>query len=182
MKLYNTPDYVMMDQNHLDLIKSLVICNKPKKSLEIGIGSGAATSKIIEGYEYNKINLDLTCIDNFCDWNGISPIELDYVKQTKNIKFIKSNEHDFIVSNIEKYDFILSDADHNNTDKWVDKTLDMLNDNGILIYHDVTNKDYKNLYSIVEYVKANNIQHMVFNSNSLPEERCERGLLVIKNN
>ena len=180
MKLYNTPDSVIIDSNHLNLIYSLIICNKPQKSLEIGIGSGAATLKIIQGYEYNQINLDLTCVDNFWDWNGNPPAELENIINTKNINFIKSNEYNFIVSNKQKYDFILSDADHNNTDKWVDKTLDMLNNKGILIYHDITNTNYLNLYSIVEYAEKNNLQHMIFNKNSLSEERCDRGLLVIK--
>lgn len=170
----------MMDNNHLDLIYSLVICSKPIKSLEIGIGSGASTKKIILGYEYNQIKLDLTCVDNFCDWNGTPPSELATIERVTSINFIKSNECDFVLSCKEKYDFIVSDADHENTDKWVDKTLNLLNENGILIYHDVTNVDYKNLYSIIDYVSENNIQHFIFNRNSLINERCERGLLVIK--
>ena len=170
----------MMDNNHLELIYSLIICNKPQKSLEIGIGSGASTRKIISGYEYNQIKLDLTCVDNFIDWNHNPPENLEHIKQITSINFINSNEYDFVSNCKEKYDFIVSDADHQNTDKWVDKTLNLLKKDGILIYHDVTNVDYKNLYSIIEYVKNQNIQHLIFNKSSLSNERCERGLLVIK--
>jgi predicted O-methyltransferase YrrM len=119
----------------------------------------------------------LTCVDNFWDWRGQPPAEL---KDVTEINFIHSNEYNFIMNCKEKYDFIVSDADHENTDKWVANTIDLLNTNGILIYHDVTNKGYPNLYSIVEYVRNNNIQHMLFDQNSLPNERCDRGLLVIK--
>jgi spermidine synthase len=175
--IYQTNPIVAMDDNHVDLIKSLVMCNKPKNILEIGIGSGIVTKVLIEASQYNKINVNITCVDNFYDWNGNVPEGFDSF--INYINFINSNEKDFVYNCVDKYDFIVSDADHHNTNEWVDKTYDMLNNNGILIYHDVTNKDFPNLYNIVDYVVNNNINYIIFNKSSLPNERCERGLIVI---
>lgn len=175
--LYKANPEVMMDSNHLNLIYSLIICHKPKSILEIGIGTGAVTAQIIRANQYNNISAHLTCVDNFYDWSGTPPQE--YWDMKKQIEFIVSDEQTFVANCATTYDFIISDADHHRTDCWIDKTLNLLSHNGILIYHDVTNAQFPNLYTIVQYVQNNNINHILFNKNSLESERCDRGLLVI---
>lgn len=172
-------DHIKIDDNHLELIYSLVICHKPKSVLELGIGSGYTTRKIIDGFIYNNIQINLDCVDNFYDWHGNCPEHINDLKD--NIRLIVSNEQDYIYQCKNYYDMIISDADHGHTDQWIDKTIGILNTNGILIYHDVTNKDFPNLYRIIEYIKLHQYRYFLFNQNSLLSERCQRGLLVIQN-
>jgi predicted O-methyltransferase YrrM len=178
--IYLTDPIVAMDDNHIQLINTLAICSKPTSVLEIGVGSGLVTKTLLDALQYNQKNSTLTCVDNFLDWNGQTPQGFDSFKD--NINFINSNERDFIISCKETYDFIVSDADHHHTNEWVDKTFNLLNKGGILIYHDVTNPDFRNLYDIVRYAELHQINHVVLNKSSLPHERCERGLMIIFKN
>lgn len=178
--IYKTNPNYAIDLNHIQLIHSLILSHKPQSVLEIGIGTGLVTKNIIDAFVYNQIPLDLTCVDSFIDWNGATPIGFETFQQ--HIKFINKNEKDFISSCLDTYDFIISDADHHHTNEWVDKTYSLLNKKGIIIYHDVTNNEFPNLYDIIKYVEKNNINHVVFNKSSLGTERCERGLLVVFKN
>ena len=175
--IYQTNPIVAMDRNHIHLIHALITCNKTESVLEIGIGSGLVTNSIIDAFNYNQQQVNLTCVDNFLDWNGNAPIGFERFQDS--IKFIHSNEKEFVSTHKLTYDFIISDADHHHTNEWVDKTFNLLNPNGILIYHDVTNKDFPNLFEIVQFAKNNKIRYSLFNKSSLSDERCERGLLVI---
>jgi hypothetical protein len=122
--LYQAEQYVKMDENHIDLIYSLIISSKPKKILEIGVGTGAVSLKLLNATEYNQIDPDITCVDNFYDWNGQQPKGFEEFKD--NFKFVISDEKSFVESCSEKFDFIVSDADHLRTNEWVDKTLNLL--------------------------------------------------------
>lgn len=173
----NHLELISIDLNHLDLIYSLIICNKPINCLELGIGSGATTKKIIEAFRYNELNFNIDCVDNFFDWGGSCP---KHISELKNINTFVSSEYEYITSCSKKYDFIISDADHYNTHKWLMETLNLLNSKGILIYHDVNNIDFPNLKSLIDQVEQLNLNHMIFNKNSKINERCHRGLLVIQ--
>jgi len=175
--IYQTNPIVAMDDNHIQLIYSLILCNKPNTILEIGIGSGLVTKTIIDAFHYNQMPTKITCIDSFLDWNGNIPIGFETFHDI--IDFKQSNEKDFIFNCTETYDFIISDADHHHTNEWVDKTYNLLNTGGILIYHDVTNSDFPNLFDILRFVRDNKIRYGLFNKSSKSTERCERGLLVI---
>jgi predicted O-methyltransferase YrrM len=175
--IYQTNPNFAMDSNHIDLIGSLIKCSKPNSILEIGVGSGLVTKVIIDAVNYNQMLLNLTCVDNFLDWNGNTPPGFGTFRNI--IKFIKQSEKEFIHSCNQQFDFIVSDADHHHTNEWIDRTFSLLAKNGILIYHDVTNINFTNLYDIINYVKMNNIRYSLFNKSSLNTERCERGLLVI---
>lgn len=169
-------ELIKIDNNHISLIYSLLISHKPNTCLELGIGSGATTQKIIEAFEYNNIPLNIDCVDNFYDWGGKCP---EHILKIKNINIVVSTEYDFITQTNKKYDFIISDADHNNAHRWVDKMFNILNPNGIIVYHDITNNIFPNLYSIVNYVKNQKLNHILFTRNSRNDERCDRGLLVV---
>lgn len=174
---------ISIDNNHIQLIYSLILCHKPKSILEIGIGSGNTTYKIIEAIKYNQNNTKLDCVDNFFDWKGNMPehIQNIYNMYADTINLIQLDEQTFINHCNTKYDFIISDADHEHTNLWVDKTVNLLNPNGILIYHDITNPTYNNLLDIVRYTKKYNYNTLLFNQSSRPDERCYRGILVIQN-
>lgn len=174
----NLNSIICIDDNHLMLIYALIISNKPKNVLELGIGSGKTTQTIINGFIYNQMPLSIDCVDNFYDWGGKSP---DHIKDLYSlVNIINMSERTFITNSTKRYDFIISDADHSHAHLWIKETINLLNDNGILIYHDITNPSFPNLSDIIKYMNNFNYKYLLFNKNSLPNERCERGLLVIQ--
>ena len=185
MKTFGNDELVKIDIAHSDLVSSLVKANKPKSILEIGLGGGRSTDAILDALEYNQQNYEFTLVDNWFDWQGQMPDGVEE-KYSSRIKIITANEHDFVFSCTEKYDFIMSDGDHHHTDQWFEYVYaNLLNDNGILIYHDINFVDsdaFHNLKEIYHRVKQYNISHHLFNLNSRADERCQRGLLVIFKN
>jgi hypothetical protein len=77
----------------------------------------------------------------------------------------------------------MSDADHMRTDQWFEYVYDnLVADGGILCYHDVNMIDgshFVNLRNIYYKAQERKLRYMLFNKNSIPGERCERGLMVI---
>jgi hypothetical protein len=77
---------------------------------------------------------------------------------SNKINIITSDEKDFIFSTQEKYDFIMSDADHHHTNEWFQYVYDnLLLSVGILIYHDVNlfpeiDGSFPNLLEIYKFV------------------------------
>ena len=179
-------DNVAVDQCHLDLVYGLVVSHKPKSILEMGVGSGRTTRMLIKAADNNKNNPIITLVDNWVDLNGKPPQCIENYK--KFCKVIMSNEMDFVFSTRDTFDFIFSDADHWNTDKWFDYVYDrILNPGGILIYHDVSLVDampkeelrFPNLLTILHKCKIRGISHVHLDKCSKPGERCFRGFLVI---
>jgi predicted O-methyltransferase YrrM len=180
----NVDDRVKIDKSHAYLLTGLVMANKPTKLLEIGLGGGESCNAILKGLEYNATSFDYTIVDNWHDWGGNIP---DGVLEQygHRCKLITSSELDFIFTTQDKFDFIMSDGDHHNADKWFGHVYDnLLQENGILIYHDVNlfEDDFPNLKNILYKVQSLKINHHLFNKNSLTNERCQRGLLVIFKN
>lgn len=185
---------VAVDACHADLIASLVKCNKPKKVLELGFGSGFTTQKIIDALNYNEENArsdygppaTFTLVDNWFDWNGTVPPDVQRFANQR-VQIITSSEVNFVFNVNETWDFIFSDADHFNTDKWFDYVYDrLLNDGGILVYHDVCETApstgegwFPNLAHIIRKARKLGLTHKLFNKQSRNDERCWRGLLVI---
>jgi predicted O-methyltransferase YrrM len=168
-----------MDKNHIDLIYGLIISQKPRSILELGIGSGSLTRRILDGMLYNEIqSTTFECVDNFIDWNYNIP---DHIGKMHGMNVIVSSEESFVKSCTSKYDFIVSDADHANCHRWIKETCSLLNDSGILIYHDVTNQDFPNLKNILTYFNELPIMYstLLFNKSSKTSERCNRGLLIV---
>jgi nucleoside-diphosphate-sugar epimerase/predicted O-methyltransferase YrrM len=173
---------VKIDQAHVELIKGLVIGNKPRTILEFGLGGGAATDAILEGLEFNHQTFQYVLVDNWNDWYGIRPKEVDE-KYGDLINIVDSSEKNFVFSTSQKFDFIMSDGDHYQSDQWFEYVYaELLNPGGILIYHDINlfDKDsFPNLVNLYHRIKALELPHHLFNRNSREDERCQRGLLVI---
>ena len=189
-----------MDFCHGDLIANLIKCHKPKNVLELGFGSGFTARKILEAIEYNETGpltstygspAKYTLVDNWLDWRekGQAPPDVSEFN-TPRTTIINSSEHEFVFSAKDKWDFIFSDADHFNAEKWFDYVFDnLLNDNGILIYHDICEQApvngefwFPNLTHILKRTRQRNLSHHLFNRDSRADERCWRGLLVIFKN
>jgi len=182
--LYKNNETVKVDLAHAELVKSLIMCHKPKNILEFGYGGGRVTDKILEAISYNQNSPSYSVVDNWLDVGGIIPDGL--LEEYKGrARIITSNEEDFVKNCDIKFDFIFSDADHYRTDRWfLDVYFNMLNDGGILIYHDINlfGGAFPNLLNIYKETLENKFKHYLFNKNSLSSERCERGLLVIFKN
>ncbi len=169
----------MMDQNHINLIASLVTCSKPSSILELGIGSGAVTRVLMDSADYNQrfnnqMFTAITCVDNFLDWGGVEPRGIAELP----VDLVVSSERDFIASYHRKFDLIVSDASHEHAHEWMNKVFSILNPRGVIIHHDVMNPDYPNLRLITERVIELGWSHVVFDKSSRQDERCWRGLLV----
>jgi predicted O-methyltransferase YrrM len=177
---FGQDETVKIDRAHADLLTGLVKSSKPKTVLELGIGGGQATDAILAGLDYNQQTFNYTLVDNWLDFGGVMP---EVVGETygNRINIVTSGECEFVFSCNEKYDFIMSDADHHNTQNWFEYVYDsLLADDGILVYHDVMlTSQFPNLLEILYRCQEFNLKYKLFNKDSLPTEMCYRGLLVI---
>lgn len=172
---------VKIDAVHAELVKSLVLANKPTTVLEIGIGGGQATDAILAGLDFNQTPYEYVLVDNWHDWGGVRPDGVNE-KYSDKLTIIDSGEREFVFSTDRKFDFIMSDGDHHNTDQWFEYVYaNLLNDGGIICYHDVNffEDEFVNLRDIHRKCQEYGLRYKLFNKNSLPTERCQRGLLVI---
>lgn len=177
-------EHVKIDQSHADLLYGLIVSAKPKKILELGVGGGKSADTIVSAIQYNKNNCEFTIVDNWYDFGFMMPPEV-FDRYGQHAKIISSNERDFVFSCSEQFDFIFSDADHNATDQWFEVVYEnLLSSNGILIYHDINlfEDSFVNLRNILFTCQRLNLNYQLFNKNSLVDERCHRGLLVIFKN
>lgn len=175
---------IQIDTVHAKVLNALVLADKPKRVLELGYGIGFATDEIYAALEYNQQPYTYTLVDNWLDthldYSDGSPEKVKE-KYSNKIDIVTANERDFVFGCKEKYDFIMSDADHHSTDQWFEYVYEnLLANDGILCYHDVMlTSMFPNLYRIVECCKEFNLRYKVFDKSSLPDEMCFRGLLVI---
>lgn len=170
------PD-VMMDDCHIDLIGALVLAAKPKRILEIGIGTGALTVEILRAIELNGCGT-LACVDGFNDWYFKRPPGFENLED--RIEFIQSDEREFVKGCYTSFDFIVSDGDHANAGEWFEDTLRLVSDGGFLIYHDADSIHCPSISGIRQRAREMKLSTMMFNKSSHAHERCHRGLLVIQ--
>jgi predicted O-methyltransferase YrrM len=179
---FGQDENVKVDTAHAMLLTGLVVANKPKTILEIGIGGGQSCDAILSGLKFNQAKFEYDIVDCWWDWQGVQP-EGVTEKYGEFCNIITSYEKDFVFGTDKSYDFIMSDGDHFNADKWFEHVFDkLLNPGGILIYHDVNLVDqeaFKNLNEIYYRCQEYKIRYQLFNKNSRDDERCQRGLLVI---
>lgn len=168
---------VMIDESHASLIYGLVASSKPESVLEFGLGGGRSTRSALDAIRYNHNQPKYTLVDNWMDYGGIKPDLFAY--ECSGIDFITSDEKDFVLNCQNKYDFIISDADHHHSHEWFIDTYGLLNECGIMVCHDVTNSDFPNLRRILYQCEAWHIKSVLFNKSSRSDERCGRGLLVV---
>jgi predicted O-methyltransferase YrrM len=171
---------VKIDDNHALFLQSLVMCKKPRHVLELGFGAGEATRAILAGLTYNSQDYRYTVVDNWLDFHGQQPATTAG-EMYRGANFVTSSELDFVAQCTQTYDFIMSDADHFNTQNWFEIVYErMVARGGVLVYHDVTNTaGFPNLLRIYQDTIRKNYHHVLLNQNSVAGERCDRGMLVI---
>lgn len=173
---------VKIDKAHAILLHGLVRAHKPERVLEFGFGGGRSLDAIFEAVTVNQNCQEHVLVDNWADFGGVMPGEVK--RYFGSVSVVSSDEEAFVrqaIADGKQFDFIMSDADHCNAEKWFTEVfLHLLARPGILVYHDVAQGgQFPNLYEIKEKCETFSIPHMLFNRSSLPGERCERGLLVI---
>lgn len=179
---FGTVELVKIDVAHAELLRGLIMSHKPKTILELGVGGGQGTDAMLSALEYNEQAYNYTLVDNWLDFDYVQPPEVAE-RYGSRINIVTSGEKEFVFSCDQKFDFIMSDADHHRADQWFEHVYqNLLNANGILVYHDVNLVDadaFHNLAGIYHKCRSDKIPHMLFNRNSKSGERCQRGLLVI---
>jgi len=179
--MFRKNDAVKVDTAHAITISGLVYGQKPQKVLELGLGGGESTEAILAALKFNEQPFHYTLVDNWVDYNYTMP-EGVMEAYGQDINVVTSDEKQFIYSTRETYDFIFSDADHYHTNEWFDYVYDnLLEKEGILLYHDINffENCLLNLREIFYTCQKRGLHYKLFNRNSLPHERCHRGLLAI---
>lgn len=177
-------DSVLKNRGHIytasiDLCHGLFLLGaitsaKPKNLLELGIGPAFASEILCAGIKYNGVG-KLTCVDNLADLNGNLPSEkIDYLKNN-GVKIIAPiDEKDFVEnSNLEEYDFLVSDADHGRAHLWAERVFDIMKPNSFMFFHDVG--EFKNLLKYKEIADERGYYNHTFTTSSREDERCHRG-------
>jgi predicted O-methyltransferase YrrM len=180
--MFKNNNLVKIDLCHSLTLKGLIYSHKPTRVLELGLGGAQSLDAILDALSYNQQKYEYTLVDNWYDYGYKMPSGVREMYQDK-VNIVTSSEENFVFSTNQKYDFIFSDADHLNAQKWFEHVYDnLLNDDGILAYHDINLIEdgcFNNLREIYYTCQKRNLKFKLFNKNSLPDERCQRGLLVI---
>ena len=179
--MFRNNDAVKVDKAHALTISGVVYSQKPQRVLELGLGGGESTDAILAALKFNEQPYEYTLVDNWVDHDYKMP---EGVLETygRDINVVTSGEKEFIYSTRKTYDFIFSDADHYHTNEWFDYVYDnLLEKEGILMYHDINffENCLLNLREIFYTCQRRGLHYKLFNKNSLPDERCHRGLLMI---
>jgi len=166
-----------IDKSHVMYIASTVLARKPKRILEVGIGSGYVTTNLFYSLKYNGKGT-LTCVDNWHDWHGKEPKHVKNLRD-KGIKIITQSEKDF-VKNCEdnSFDFLVSDGDHHNSGTWINEYLRIIENDGFMFFHDTNLKDdYPKLQLIEKRILQLQLPYFHYKISSRDDEQCENGLL-----
>lgn len=174
-------NHIMIDKPHVLLIYGVAISHKPLKVLELGIGSGLVTATLLHASIYNNIKTEITAVDNWSQWEGAGkPQHIDQLS-SYGVKVIHSEERAFVESaETNYYDLIVVDGDHEKGHEWADKIFKLLSPDGILFSHDILL--FPNLKKYIDLAKENNMSYKLFHKSSRPDERCERGFIMIMKN
>jgi predicted O-methyltransferase YrrM len=167
---------VPVDKNHASLVFSTCISLKPKKILELGIGSGLLTNSLMAAKLYNGYG-DLTSVDSFYDWSFVKPDHVKAFESTGLLSIVVKDEKDFVLSCKEKYDLVVVDGNHNEGHLWANEIFSLVNSGGILFAHDVI--AYPNLGIYMDLAKSKGYGFKVFKESSRQDEACGRGLIEV---
>lgn len=167
---------VAMDRAHQAVIFAMAVAQKPMDVLEFGVGSGAISRALIAALNYNQHGR-LTCVDNWIDSGGIEPPIAETVRKA-GATVIGQDEYSFTAgAPTGAYDFLVSDADHNEAGRWVAETFRLVRPGGILFFHDAAATHYAAMALIREYARP--FPHLLMDRSSRADERCGRGLLMV---
>ena len=109
---------VAIDVAHAALLYGMVLSLKPRRCIELGIGSGYATQTILDAIARNGVG-NLICVDSFQDWNGVEPPHIATLRSL-GANVCRSGEREFLASQeSHSVHLLVSDADHAHSGSWV---------------------------------------------------------------
>lgn len=115
---------------------------QPKKILEIGCGTGFLTQLISNSFEFEEY-LTIDIVEE-CR---------EYINQINStISFLPIDIEEFIKTNTEKYDLIISNATLqwvNNFENVINKLKHLLNKNGELVFSTFGKENFKEIYHVM---------------------------------
>jgi len=174
----NWNDLIAMDDCHINLIASFIEATKPQTVLELGIGSGRLTKAMQLALEFNGTGT-LTAVDNWADWQGQRP---DHLKINPNIRIIVSGEEEFVKSQpSDSINLLISDADHFRSHLWFSEHVRILSPGGFAFFHDTNAPQmFPGLATLPQKAQEMGLLSIHFTKSSRSDERCNRGLLMIR--
>jgi len=169
---------IAVDLPHAAFLFGCVMAKKPTDVLELGIGTGYITRMILNALQYNQHGT-LTSVDNWQDFQGQEPAHIQPLRQAGARIVAPVTEEEFVRSCAsDKYDMLISDADHNRSHLWLDQHLRITRHNGFMFFHD-TNTGWAGLQTIEDQIK--HMPYFHFKKNTREEELCHRGWLFVVN-
>ncbi len=173
---------VAIDRSHALLLFGALVSRKPERVLELGIGSGFVSWALVYGIRYNGRG-SLTSVDSWLDWKGTEPPVAEALRREGVNVVAPVSEEEFVrKSPSDRYDFLVSDADHRRSGSWIDEHLRITRHDAFLFFHDTNHEDrFRGLHAIERRIAALQLPHFHFTESSRPDERCERGWLFAVN-
>jgi predicted O-methyltransferase YrrM len=172
---------IAIDCAHNLLIIGSVLARKPRQILELGFGTGYLTKSLMCAINFNTSGA-LTTVDNWYDTKGEEPHTAKELRAA-GLNLVNSGEEEFVRrAPTDFYDFLISDADHYNSLKWVDQYLRVVQHDGMLFFHDTNQpQTFAKLARLEAEIIRRKLPCFHFKQNSRPDERCDRGLLFVIN-
>lgn len=175
-------EIIALDRAHNLLLFGMIASRKPRRVLELGIGTGFVSFSVMLALRYNGVGT-LTSVDNWMDTGGQEPPHGRALKFLGAQVVAPMDEREFVhAAKTDAYDLLVSDADHFRSGSWVDEHLRIVEHDGFLFFHDTNQpKQFPNLQLIEERVRALGLPHFHFRESTRGDESCDRGWLFVIN-
>jgi hypothetical protein len=172
---------IAIDRAHNLFLVGAVLSKKPRNVLELGIGTGYLTMSLIHALRYNGVG-QLTSVDNWFDTHGIEP-KFGADLRAAGVKIVSSGEKEFWQqARSSSFDFLISDADHQNSADWFEHHIRVVERDGLMFFHDTNMPDmFPGLAKLEARIKNLGFPYYHFTQSSRPDENCGRGMLFVIN-
>jgi Methyltransferase domain len=172
---------IAIDCAHNIFVIGAVLSKKPRNVLELGIGTGYLTMSLVHALKYNQTG-QLTSVDNWFDAHGLEP-RLGAELRAAGVRVICSSEEEFVhQAPTDAYDFLISDADHYNSGNWFDQHIRIVENDGLMFFHDTNLPSmFPGLAMLEARVRELGLPFYHFKQCSREDEKCGRGILFVIN-
>jgi predicted O-methyltransferase YrrM len=184
---FQEKDQQPMDLAHVFKIAGEVYARKPKKILEIGIGTGLLSAHLLKAISHNGLG-KLTCVDMLSDFCGQKKAHVELLEKYGAELQVKA-EADYLRDCKEQFDIVIADAEHKHDGEdpkeIVKPYVKVCKPEGIVFIHDTNNGQFPNLSNARQHVECDPSAYGVswhehFVAKSRPRELCDRGLFMMK--
>jgi predicted O-methyltransferase YrrM len=172
---------IAIDCAHNIFVIGAALSKKPRNILELGIGTGYLSMSLVHALKYNRTG-QLTSVDNWFDTHGWEP-RLGAQLRVAGVEVVCASEEEFVCqAPTDAYDFLVSDADHQNSWRWLDEHIRIVEHNGFMFFHDTNQPDmFPGLAELERRVEELGLPSYHFAQSSRKDEKCSRGILFVIN-